>query len=29
VFPVRDERQDLEVWALLSREWSGLPPRLG
>jgi RimJ/RimL family protein N-acetyltransferase len=27
VFPVRDERQDLEVWAILSREWSGLPPR--
>ena len=27
VFPVREERQDLEVWALLAREWSGLPPR--
>jgi ribosomal-protein-serine acetyltransferase len=27
VFPVREERQDLEVWALLDREWSGLPPR--
>ncbi|WP_374454015.1 GNAT family N-acetyltransferase [Nocardioides sp.] len=26
-FPVRDERQDLEVWALLAREWQGLPPR--
>ena len=25
VFPVREERQDLEVWAILSREWSGLP----
>ena len=27
VFRVREERQDLEVWALLAREWSGLPPR--
>ena len=26
-FRVREERQDLEVWSLLSREWSGLPPR--
>ena len=26
-FPVREERQDLEVWALLAREWHGLPPR--
>jgi RimJ/RimL family protein N-acetyltransferase len=26
-FPVRDERQDLEVWSILSREWAGLPPR--
>lgn len=26
-FPVRDERQDLEVWALLAREWQGLSPR--
>jgi len=27
VFPVREERQDLEVWALLARDWSGLPDR--
>jgi RimJ/RimL family protein N-acetyltransferase len=27
IFPVRDERQDLEVWALLAREWDGLPAR--
>jgi RimJ/RimL family protein N-acetyltransferase len=26
-FPVRDVRQDLEVWSLLAREWDGLPPR--
>ena len=26
-FPVREERQDLEVWSLLAREWDGLPPR--
>lgn len=26
-FRVRDVRQDLEVWAILGREWSGLPPR--
>ena len=26
-FRVREERQDLEVWALLAREWQGLPPR--
>lgn len=25
VFRVREERQDLEVWALLAREWSGPP----
>ena len=24
-FPVREERQDLEVWALLAPEWHGLP----
>ena len=24
VFPVRDQRQDLEVWGLLAREWRGL-----
>jgi ribosomal-protein-serine acetyltransferase len=29
VFPVREERQDLEVWAILSREWSGLPAHVG
>lgn len=29
VFPVPEERQDLEVWAIRSREWSGLPPRVG
>jgi ribosomal-protein-serine acetyltransferase len=29
VFPVREERQDLEVWAVLSREWSGLPAHVG
>jgi hypothetical protein len=22
VFPVREERQDLEVWAILSHEWA-------
>ena len=26
-FRVREERQDLEVWSILSREWAGLPPR--
>ena len=26
-FPVGEERHDLEVWALLSREWHGLTPR--
>jgi len=27
VFPVREERQDLEVWSLLAREWAGPAPR--
>lgn len=27
VFPVREERQDLEVWALLASEWTGLPDK--
>ena len=26
IFRVREERQDLEVWALLAHEWDGLPP---
>ena len=26
-FRVREERQDLEVWALLAHEWQGLPSR--